>query len=135
MLRRPPRSTRTDTLCPYTTLFRSLGRWRVPRHNLAVAVDQEFGEIPFDRATEQSALFLLQMLEDRIGIVAVDVDLGHQGKADVIGQRTEVPDFLGIARLLRAELVARESKDFEARSEERRVGKESVSQCISRWTQ
>src|SRR3546814_3348469 len=24
MIRRPPRSTRTDTLCPYTTLFRSL---------------------------------------------------------------------------------------------------------------
>src|SRR3546814_21075273 len=24
MLRLPPRSTRTDTLCPYTTLFRSL---------------------------------------------------------------------------------------------------------------
>src|SRR3546814_15628548 len=29
MIRRPPRSTRTDTLFPYTTLFRSLrrGRW------------------------------------------------------------------------------------------------------------
>src|SRR3546814_6190305 len=27
MIRRPPRSTRTDTLFPYTTLFRSL-RWR-----------------------------------------------------------------------------------------------------------
>src|SRR3546814_12380893 len=26
MLRRPPRSTRTDTLFPYTTLFRSAGR-------------------------------------------------------------------------------------------------------------
>src|SRR3546814_9293221 len=26
MLRRPPRSTRTDTLFPYTTLFRSQGR-------------------------------------------------------------------------------------------------------------
>src|SRR3546814_8668563 len=25
MIRRPPRSTRTDTLVPYTTLFRSLG--------------------------------------------------------------------------------------------------------------
>src|SRR3546814_14818352 len=25
MIRRPPRSTRTDTLCPYTTLFRSDG--------------------------------------------------------------------------------------------------------------
>src|SRR3546814_5246014 len=24
MIRRPPRSTRTDTLCPYTTLFRSI---------------------------------------------------------------------------------------------------------------
>src|SRR3546814_4176035 len=28
MIRRPPRSTRTDTLFPYTTLFRSLPRCR-----------------------------------------------------------------------------------------------------------
>src|SRR3546814_5771805 len=28
MIRRPPRSTRTDTLFPYTTLFRSLARHR-----------------------------------------------------------------------------------------------------------
>src|SRR3546814_1495529 len=28
MIRRPPRSTRTDTLFPYTTLFRSRPRWR-----------------------------------------------------------------------------------------------------------
>src|SRR3546814_11437862 len=27
MIRRPPRSTRTDTLFPYTTLFRSLCHW------------------------------------------------------------------------------------------------------------
>src|SRR3546814_2114974 len=26
MIRRPPRATRTDTRCPYTTLFRSLAR-------------------------------------------------------------------------------------------------------------
>src|SRR3546814_14897665 len=43
MLRRPPRSTRTDTLFPYTTLFRSLtaarrcrdlpaARWRLRAH-------------------------------------------------------------------------------------------------------
>src|SRR3546814_1569187 len=31
MIRRPPRSTRTDTLFPYTTLFRSISR----RHRLA----------------------------------------------------------------------------------------------------
>src|SRR3546814_4194292 len=33
MIRRPPRSTRTDTLFPYTTLFRSAG-------GLAVLVEQ-----------------------------------------------------------------------------------------------
>src|SRR3546814_19793269 len=31
MIRRPPRSTRTDTLFPYTTLFRSSGRQADPR--------------------------------------------------------------------------------------------------------
>src|SRR3546814_5400446 len=32
MIRRPPRSTRTDTLFPYTTLFRSPSRPRPTRH-------------------------------------------------------------------------------------------------------
>src|SRR3546814_18517690 len=31
MIRRPPRSTRTDTLFPYTTLFRSLSVAAIPR--------------------------------------------------------------------------------------------------------
>src|SRR3546814_10431774 len=31
MIRRPPRSTRTDTLFPYTTLFRSKRRHRLDR--------------------------------------------------------------------------------------------------------
>src|SRR3546814_13915490 len=31
MIRRPPRSTRTDTLCPYTTLFRSSSGEVLPR--------------------------------------------------------------------------------------------------------
>src|SRR3546814_15787425 len=31
-IRRPPRSTRTDTLFPYTTLFRSLGDLRGAQH-------------------------------------------------------------------------------------------------------
>src|SRR3546814_11908325 len=36
MLRRPPRSTRTDTLLPYTTLFRSwYGHVNTPRNILA----------------------------------------------------------------------------------------------------
>src|SRR3546814_18116513 len=39
MIRPPPRSTRTDTLFPYTTLFRSrrVGRVREIRHAIAAA--------------------------------------------------------------------------------------------------
>src|SRR3546814_18467222 len=37
MIRRPPRSTRTDTLFPYTTLFRSGYRDRQRRNVLAVS--------------------------------------------------------------------------------------------------
>src|SRR3546814_1343694 len=39
MTRRPPRSTRTDTLFPYTTLFRSVGR-------LAVTVGRDHEQHP-----------------------------------------------------------------------------------------
>src|SRR3546814_16842622 len=40
MIRRPPRSTRTDTLFPYTTLFRSIpdsSRGHAVAENLAIA--------------------------------------------------------------------------------------------------
>src|SRR3546814_2329076 len=37
MLRRPPRSTRTDTLFPYTTLFRSVGDPRLQRRIIGAA--------------------------------------------------------------------------------------------------
>src|SRR3546814_15324058 len=51
MIRRPPRSTRTDTLFPYTTLFRSLER----------VVQGDFlpprpGELPPIEATERFVL-------------------------------------------------------------------------------
>src|SRR3546814_3446266 len=39
MIRRPPRSTRTDTLFPYTTLFRSVAHRR--HHRVAVAAQHE----------------------------------------------------------------------------------------------
>src|SRR3546814_12279932 len=42
MIRRPPRSTRTDTLFPYTTLFRSLcrvlERWIAHFYDICVAI-------------------------------------------------------------------------------------------------
>src|SRR3546814_16250314 len=46
MRRRPPRSTRTDTLFPYTTLFRSLGRVAVGvQGHLAVAGGQHANDV------------------------------------------------------------------------------------------
>src|SRR3546814_10804267 len=46
MIRRPPISTRTDTLFPYTTLFRSVGGvpadglfWRIDRRDLPPVLD------------------------------------------------------------------------------------------------
>src|SRR3546814_1219235 len=50
-IRRPPRSTRTDTLFPYTTLFRSLGygysrngKWGM-HHALVADQNREFSEL------------------------------------------------------------------------------------------
>src|SRR3546814_16735848 len=46
MIRRPPRSTRTDTLFPYTTLFRSPS---VPFHRLKIADGlREIGWLQFN---------------------------------------------------------------------------------------
>src|SRR3546814_1429609 len=42
MIRRPPRSTRTDTLFPYTTLFRSIGR------ELSIGNNRGTGEVEHD---------------------------------------------------------------------------------------
>src|SRR3546814_12670801 len=50
MIPRPPRSTRTDTLFPYTTLFRSLGcdgkaRWQLLAGLLFTEVDHDVDAI------------------------------------------------------------------------------------------
>src|SRR3546814_16476594 len=47
MIRRPPRSTRTDTLFPYTTLFRSLRSSDL--HPAARSVDVELDELGVHR--------------------------------------------------------------------------------------
>src|SRR3546814_21031275 len=47
MIRRPPRSTRTDTLLPYTTLFRSVLRIDPSQYEL---FRSEFSGLPLDPA-------------------------------------------------------------------------------------
>src|SRR3546814_11241709 len=50
MLRRPPRSTRTDTLFPYTTLFRSLARAGVAEKVAALLAAADIQSVVFDGA-------------------------------------------------------------------------------------
>src|SRR3546814_16622928 len=59
MIRRPPRSTRTDTLFPYTTLFRSglAGTIGEDRHRLHPALlPGGVGDELFDRADRHRAM-------------------------------------------------------------------------------
>src|SRR3546814_12669913 len=100
MIRRPPRSTRTDTLFPYTTLFRSC---RAPDGICS----------PTSNIDDQ----------------AIASMTGGVTSGAVAGAVTADPAAPRSAGSLKVVLPARTD-----RSEERRVGKECVRTCRSRWT-
>src|SRR3546814_15047801 len=75
MIRRPPRSTRTDTLFPYTTLFRS-----VLLQVLAAVVGEQL-----DRVDRQDALIPQRALEARIR-TALDSEI-RRGLDRVVADR------------------------------------------------
>ena len=56
-----------------------------------------------------------------MGVVAVDLDLGEQRKRHAVGLRAEIGDRRRVARLLLAELIAREAEHFEATPAKRLV--------------
>src|SRR3546814_17694629 len=105
MIRRPPRSTRTDTLFPYTTLFRSRSRALAPKGHRNLAT-----------GSRSNALQKLPRLLFRFAQVLL---FCSSPVALLPGSRT-----ISIGRL----------HSFFLRSEERRVGKECVSTCRSRWS-
>src|SRR3546814_21191926 len=129
MIRRPPRSTRTDTLFPYTTLFRS-------RAITATGV--------LARPLKHGSEWGFQRLTGGKTVVVCDVGpppparLSRTGHASTLafeladGQQRIVVNCggdIGSPRRLPAELTG-----LLKRSEERRVGKECVSTCRSRWS-
>src|SRR3546814_6199839 len=66
MIRRPPRSTRTDTLFPYTTLFRSyapLARGEVTRNETLARIGERHGK----SATQAGLRWLVQ--KDRVAAI------------------------------------------------------------------
>src|SRR3546814_13980764 len=74
MIRRPPRSTRTDTLFPYTTLFRS-----------AVGAHVHFVRWCFSAGQAADVEALLAGQVQRVGGVAVLELQGQYAHADQIG--------------------------------------------------
>src|SRR3546814_12563302 len=138
MLRRPPRSTRTDTLFPYTTLFRSVAdeRRRLGLEQPAVALLQPLRQpLAHDQQRRQRQRreqqrqqvelqeqhFDLRSLLDR-GDRAIALP-GHQRCDD----RHDQPPRGGAER-------AQPIGGGDDRSEERRAGKEGVRTCRSRWS-
>src|SRR3546814_16507953 len=73
MIRRPPRSTRTDTLFPYTTLFRSVVR-RIEARRLGKAARRRHAESGGPGEGEQ-----LQQVVGRKGIDAEPPRYGGKG--------------------------------------------------------
>src|SRR3546814_3727905 len=73
MILRPPRSTRTDTLFPYTTLFRSHGKGDMPAVEMsAVQYALGFG------------------VDDRVVVGAVELDFDERAQpAQAVGQHAE----------------------------------------------
>src|SRR3546814_11958846 len=112
MIRRPPRSTRTDTLFPYTTLFRSEG------HRLQEAPPSQLS--PPQRASPAA-----HDPEDRCDRRREE---GEEGRAqEGRGRRRR--------RRNRHRLSdTRRGVTNHGRSEERRAGKECVRTCRSRWS-
>src|SRR3546814_13725949 len=103
MIRRPPRSTRTDTLFPYTTLFRSV----------RLFYDQS-------RFTRHGAMIgrIQKTLLGKGGVQGLDNE-AHRHRKKM---------FMSLMTPERIEGL------MAVRSEERRVGKECVSTCRSRWS-
>src|SRR3546814_8960953 len=86
MLRRPPRSNRTDTLLPYTTLFRSpapVGAARKEHAGAALGADDEAAlhELRHDQDALGGLDELRELEEFLVGHQAVDgqAGLGDQG--------------------------------------------------------
>src|SRR3546814_11488965 len=84
MIRRPPRSTRTDTLCPYTTLFRSLDF--VAAAALVVLRDLLLLEQVLDLADGVAA----DVADRDLGVLALVVDQLGELLAALLGEGGQV---------------------------------------------
>src|SRR3546814_12450082 len=133
---RPPSSTRTDTLCPYTPLFRSLLAAPTPRqrppdggHEVAFAGRSNAGKSSaLNALCQQKALARVSKTTGRTQqMVFFDVTAGGGGAGDAApGDARSVADMPGYG-------YGTVTKDLQAGSEERRGGKKEGSRGTVWW--
>src|SRR3546814_17190885 len=100
MIRRPPRSTRTDTLFPYTTLFRSYAYFLVPSKRAL-------------NADAQKRLDAIETLGDLgSGFALATHDLEIRGAGELLGQ-DQSGQIEEVGFTMYAELLAREVKALQ----------------------
>src|SRR3546814_11177437 len=133
MIRRPPRSTRTDTLFPYTTLFRSAGRVGVVIEKVEadggaleaghVLADVEIGGDAQIIGRPQAGGAADEAVAPRLLGEEVDVAAGRSAAGLGGGGALHHLDLLDVER------VASVAAEIADRSAVRRVGKECGSTC------
>src|SRR3546814_2041125 len=97
MIRRPPRSTRTDTLFPYTTLFRSLFRkllgeirnWQQQGVEVDVVTIGQKASVFFRRIKVEMLATVTHLgdqprVDQLIGVIKVMLDAYTGGKVDKV---------------------------------------------------
>jgi len=89
---------------------------RIPSEWNAVSIYKELSEVPFDRGcAEYAREGILEEREDRMGVIAIHVDLLEQRKRNRRGQAAnEILDLFGGTRFLSSELVAGEPENYQA---------------------
>src|SRR3546814_13273719 len=123
MIRRPPRSTRTDTLFPYTTLFRSRGNsWeadafmyhpdliRHPDNCPALVLNADYTPLSY----YPLSVWPWQTAIKAVFLERVDIVASYEREVHSQSWAMKIPSVIAL------------------RAEERRLGKEGVSTCRSR---
>src|SRR3546814_14111926 len=113
-IRRPPRSTRTDTLFPYTTLFRS-----------------DYLSQDFTAITPHQYLQATAPLSEAEHVVMAAMPTAEERK--LLAMKPGEPCLLLRRQTWSAGVPVTWARLLH-RSAERRVGQESVGTCRSRWT-
>src|SRR3546814_18947124 len=120
MIRRPPRSTRTDTLFPYTTLFRSFLEKVAYRHSLKEMVLDVASQVCITKDNtplKADGVLYYQVTDPR------QASYGSANYVLAITNRAQTSLRSVIGKL-----------DMDERSEERGVGQECVSKVRSWWS-